>query len=78
MKIKLSGISNISISGDHIKLDALLKFANVVSTGGEAKYLITNGEVFLNGEVCNQRGKKVYSGDIVRYKNEVIRISQKK
>ncbi len=55
----------IKITTEFIKLDALLKFANLVGSGGEAKQLIQNGEVFVNGEVCTMRGKKIRPGDKV-------------
>lgn len=57
--------SEISITTEFIKLDALLKFAGLADTGGEAKILIQNGEVSVNGEVCTMRGKKIRSGDTV-------------
>jgi len=66
MKIKLRGVRQIPIKGDFIRLDALLKYASIASTGGEAKIMIQNGEVFVGEEVCAQRGKKVRPGDIVR------------
>ena len=72
--IKLEGIRNIQITGEYIKLDALLKYASIVSSGGEAKIFIREGEVFVNGESCLQRGKKIKTGDIVRFKNDVLRI----
>lgn len=53
----------IPIQTEFIKLDSLLKFAHVVSTGGEAKNIILDGLVFFNGEVCTMRGKKVRIGD---------------
>ena len=55
----------IKISTEFIKLDALLKFASLVSTGGEAKARIQDGEVLVNGEVCTMRGKKIRPGDTV-------------
>ena len=55
----------ITITTEFIKLDAFMKFANVVMTGGEAKMLIQDGAVKVNGEVCTMRGKKVYPGDKV-------------
>lgn len=62
----------INITTEFIKLDSLLKFAGLVDTGGEAKELIQNGEVLVNGEVCTMRGKKIRSGDRVRLgENEV-------
>ena len=58
-------MENIIITTEFIKLQDLLKFANVVSTGGEAKIIIQEGEVKVNGEVCTQRGKKIRPGDDV-------------
>ena len=55
----------VEIRTAHIKLDALLKFAAVCSSGGEAKLRIEDGQVAVNGEVCRMRGKKIYSGDVV-------------
>ena len=55
----------IRISTEFIKLDALLKFASLVGTGGEAKARIQDGEVLVNGEVCTMRGKKIRPGDTV-------------
>ena len=53
----------IEITTEYIKLQDLLKFANAVSTGGEAKIRVQEGEVKVNGEVCTMRGKKLYPGD---------------
>ena len=61
----------IQITTEFIKLDALLKFANVVMTGGEAKIIIQEGEVSVNGEVCTMRGKKVRPGDTVEIGGDV-------
>lgn len=58
-------MENIIITTEFIKLQDLLKFANMVSTGGEAKIIIQEGEVKVNGEVCTMRGKKIRPGDIV-------------
>ena len=55
----------IKIETEHIKLDALLKFAGAAGTGGEAKLAIQEGEVKVNGEVCLMRGKKLRPGDRV-------------
>ena len=55
----------IEITTEYIKLDALLKFAAAVGTGGEAKQLIAEGLVGVNGETCTMRGKKLYPGDRV-------------
>ncbi|MBR2484623.1 MAG: RNA-binding S4 domain-containing protein [Oscillospiraceae bacterium] len=53
------------ITTEFIKLQDLLKFANAVSTGGEAKIRVQEGEVKVNGEVCTMRGKKIRPGDVV-------------
>ncbi|MCI6257028.1 RNA-binding S4 domain-containing protein [Pseudoflavonifractor sp. HCP28S3_F10] len=55
----------ITISTEFIKLEAFLKFAGAVSTGGEAKNLIQDSLVKVNGEVCTMRGKKLRPGDTV-------------
>lgn len=55
----------IQIKTAFIKLNQLLKFAGICSSGGEADILIKEGLVKYNGEVCLMRGKKVYSGDSV-------------
>ena len=53
----------VRIETPFIRLDALLKFAGAVETGGEAKVVIQEGEVKVNGEVCTMRGKKLRPGD---------------
>ena len=57
---------------EYIKLGQLLKATNLVSSGIEAKIVIQNGEVKVNGEVDERRGKKVVAGDTVEYKDEKI------
>ena len=57
----------ITISGDFIKLDALLKFASLTASGGEAKMAIADSLVAVNGEVCTMRGKKIRPGDTVSF-----------
>ena len=53
----------VTISTEFIKLQDALKFANAVPSGGLAKTEIQEGNVFVNGEVCTMRGKKLYPGD---------------
>ena len=57
----------ITISGDFIKLDSLLKFASLTASGGEAKMAIADSLVAVNGEVCTMRGKKIRPGDTVSF-----------
>lgn len=54
---------HVKINTEFIKLDAFLKFAGAMDTGGEAKLAVQNGEVRVNGEVCTMRGKKLRPGD---------------
>jgi len=55
----------IDIHTEYIKLDQLLKFAGIVGSGGDAKLIIQNEIVMLNGEQVKERGKKIRSGDVV-------------
>ncbi len=64
--------NKIKITTEFIKLDALLKFAALVETGGEAKQLIQDGEVLVNGEVCTMRGKKIRPGDKVELDGQEV------
>ena len=54
---------SVPITTEYIKLEALLKLANVAGSGGMAKNMILNGDVSVNGEVCLMRGKKLRPGD---------------
>lgn len=54
----------VKIQTEYIKLQDLLKLANLTETGGQAKERIQNGEVLVNGEVCLQRGRKLRPGDV--------------
>lgn len=56
---------SVKITTEFIKLDSLLKFANAVATGGEAKQIVQDGLVKVNGETCTMRGKKIRPGDVV-------------
>ena len=53
----------VEIRTEFIKLQDAMKYANIVYSGGEAKALIQEGQVKVNGEVCTMRGKKLYPGD---------------
>jgi len=64
----------IKLREDYIKLGQALKATGLASTGVEAKNVILDGKVKVNGEVVYQRGKKLYDGDIVEYNSEQIQI----
>ena len=67
-------METIEIRTEYIKLDALLKYAALVPSGGEAKTAVAAGEVRVNGEVCTMRGKKLRPGDVVEYDSQRILI----
>lgn len=70
-------MKNIEISTEFIKLDAFLKYASAVSSGGEAKMLVADGHVKVNGEVCLMRGKKLRDGDTVELGGEAFKVTAK-
>lgn len=65
----------IAIDTEFIRLDALLKFAGLVETGGHAKELIAEGLVMVNDEVCLQRGKKLRPGDRVQLEDQYLEVT---
>ena len=62
--------ATVQIRTEFIKLQDLLKFAGAVETGGDAKLIIQEGRVSVNGEVCTMRGKKLRPGDTVTFRGE--------
>jgi ribosome-associated protein len=59
-----------------IKLGQLLKKANMVSSGVDAKFVIQEGKVSVNGQVELQRGKKIYPGDVVTFQSESVTVTE--
>lgn len=64
----------IKIDSEFIRLDNLLKFAGAVDTGGAAKFIIQDGQVKVNGEVCTMRGKKMRKGDKAQVEDFLIEV----
>ena len=64
----------IEIRDEYIKLGQAMKLAGLVSSGIEAKVVIQDGEVKVNGEVDTRRGKKLYSGDNFEYNGELVTV----
>ena len=71
----MGSMERIMINEEYIRLDNLMKFSGLCDTGGRAKYLIQNGEVKLNGEVCTMRGKKIRGGDRVEYQGRTVEVA---
>ena len=65
----------LAITTEFIKLQDAMKYANIVYSGGEAKTLIQEGEVLVNGEVCTMRGKKLRSGDKFTFNGQTYLVS---
>ncbi len=65
-------MESVAIKTEYIKLDALLKFAALVSSGGEAKSVVAEGLVKVNSEVCTMRGKKLRAGDTVEFGGRTV------
>ena len=62
-------MKEIFIRDEFIRLDSALKFSGAIGTGGQAKMVIQDGLVLVNGEVCTMRGKKLRNGDTVEFEN---------
>ena len=78
LKAKIAAIESkpLAIRTPYIELQAALKLCDIAQTGGHAKILITEEQcVFVNGELCTQRGKKLYNGDTLRVGRESFMIA---
>lgn len=67
----------VYIDTPFIKLDSLLKYIGIAQTGGIAKLLVQNEKVALNGQICTQRGKKIYHNDVVSIDDNYFKIIKK-
>jgi ribosome-associated protein len=70
-------MDKVYINTDFIKLQQALKLANVVGQGSDAKLIIQDGAVKVNGEVCLMRGKKLVKGDVVEFDEYRFEIDSK-
>ena len=66
---------SVVIHTEYIKLQDAMKLANIVYSGGEAKILIQEEQVTVNGEICTMRGKKLYPGDKFQFQDQIYVIS---
>lgn len=65
---------SVEINHEPIELYKVLKFEGLTSSGGEAKAVITDGQVMVNGAVETQKRKKIVSGDIIEFGSEKIQV----
>ena len=63
-----------TLEAEYIRLDDMLKLTGCVQTGGQAKVLIQGGAVYLDGEVCTMRGKKLRGGELVSFPEDQVEI----
>jgi len=77
VRIKEKKINEVLINNEFIRLDALLKFENLVMSGGEAKTVIQDGKIKYNGEICTMRSKKVYPGDTIEAFGQLYNVRAK-
>lgn len=68
-------MKTITIKDDFIKLGQAIKLAGLVDSGVMAKIVILDEEVKVNGEICTQRGKKLYNGDIFEYNGIDVKVT---
>lgn len=77
VKVKKKEEKDIFITTENIPLDKALKFSGIAGTGGQAKMLIQDGLVKVNGEVCLSRGKKLKDEDSFEFSNVIYNIRKK-
>ena len=75
--VRKKNAAPLTIETDYIKLEAALKYASLVATGGEDKGVILEGLVTVNGEVCTMRGRKLRPGDTFTFDGSVYAITEK-
>ena len=74
VKLKQKQTKEIKISTDFIRLDSAMKLSGAAATGGEAKMLINEEQVKVNGEICTVRGKKLHEGDTFEYRYVIYEV----
>ena len=65
---------DVEITKEPVELYKILKFEGLVESGGQAKAVIDAGQVLVNGEVETRKRKKIISGDIIEFGDEILRI----
>lgn len=73
-KVRYFFMKKVEIYTEYIKLEQMLKIADIVSTGGEAKLFLLTNDIYVNDEVENRRGRKLYKGDIVKVNGNLYQI----
>lgn len=76
VKLKQKQTKELKISTDFIRLDSAMKLSGAAATGGEAKMLINDEQVKVNGEICTVRGKKLHEGDSFEYRYVIYEVKR--
>lgn len=76
MKGQVAVMKTVTLRDEYIKLGQALKLAGLVDSGVDAKLVITGGQVTVNGEKEERRGRKLYDGDLVEYQGETVQIKK--
>ena len=74
IKVRVAEKKKAEKNTEFIRLDSFLKLVDAVQSGGQAKIVIQSGEVKVNGEICEQRGKKLRPGDTAEYNKTIYRV----
>lgn len=69
-------MEKIVIREEFIKLGQVLKAAHMVDSGMDAKHVIQDGQVYVNGQVETQRGKKLYGGEVVTFQGKSVQVEK--
>ncbi len=67
-------IKRVKITREPVELFKVLKFENLAASGGEAKFLISDGRVTVNGQIETRKRRKLYSGDVIGFEHALLRI----
>ena len=67
-------VDDVSIGGEMIRLGQFLKFSGLLDSGGDAKEVVIDGYVTVNGEVDRHRGRQLHDGDLVTFEGRTVRV----
>jgi ribosome-associated protein len=67
-------IDDVSIGGDMIRLGQFLKYSGLLDSGGDAKEVVIDGYVTVNGEIDRRRGRQLHDGDLVTFEGRTVRV----
>jgi S4 domain protein YaaA len=75
---ELIKMKKIKITSEYITLGQLLKFADIIQSGGETKFFLSTNKILVNCELESRRGRKLYPGDLIEINNDTLEIVKQK